>query len=201
MKALKIDPSQVFKLKHKTHLSRFWEHYFQNLSVDFTKSLFQIIKKPINVKLISCETTDFDSYNENLNEKSLVQFFKIYPHSQFGFYSIPYKTFELLLTSLIGGNFSYSEDYLHEHDLTTIDQNLIGILIQKLIVILERPLKEGLRNIDIELMDINNAEILKNSSINNQNICVQEYIIQVEEDIFHFDLVFTSQFLEQFTIV
>ena len=136
-----------------------------------------------------------------MNIKSLVQFFKIHPHSQFGFYSIPYKTFELFLTSLLGGNFSSQEDPINDHELTSLDQNLISILIQKLVLILEKPLKDGLRNIDIELMDINNAEIFKNTNIHNQNICVQEYIIQVEEEVFYFDLVFTSKFLEQFTLL
>lgn len=200
MKATKINPLEVFNLKRKTKLNRYWEAYFHSLSVEFSKTFFEIIKEPLNVRLVNCETIDFDTYNENLGDNTLIQFFKIYPHNNLGFYTIPYETFELLLTNILGGK-TAKENFKEQHDLTKIDQSIIHIIINKLISILTTPLQDGLRNIQIELLDFNTGELVKKSSNIKQSICVQEYYIQIGEEIYPFDLVFTSGFLERFTLL
>jgi hypothetical protein len=199
MKALKISPQELANLKRKPNLNVFWKNYFSNLTVEFSKQLFQIVKKPMKITLANCNSFEFEHYYSQLDEESLIQFFNIYPHNTWGFYYLPYETVELLLSNILGGSL-YSEKEMN-HKITSLDEKVLSVLVKKLVSLLQSPLEEGIRNISIDLLDTYKEELLNYSGIQSQNVCVQEYLIELDGEIYPIDLVFSSNFLERFSIV
>jgi flagellar motor switch protein FliM len=199
MKAIRVLPHEFPRLKRKPKINDFWKSYFNNLSVEFSKQLFHTVKKPLTVRLANCESFEFEHYYNQLEEESLIQFFNIYPHNTWGFYYLPYKTVNLLLTNLLGGSI-YQEDET-KHEITNIDHKVLSIVVNKMVSLLQAPLEEGIRNISIELLDTDKNELLSYSEIQSQNVCVQEYLIEVNGEFYPIDLVFSSNFLESFSIL
>lgn len=198
MKAIRVLPHEFSNLK-KPRLSTFWKSYFQNLSVEFSKQLFHTIKKPLSIRLANCESFEFEHYYNQLDEQSLIQFFNISPHNTWGFYYLPYETVDLLLINILGGSI-YSEKET-KHEISKLDKKVLSVVIHKLVSLLQAPLEEGIRNISIDLLDTNKNELLSYSAIQSHNVCVQEYLIEIEGEFYPIDLVFSSNFLERFSVV
>ena len=114
MKAIRVLPHEFSRLKQKPKINDFWKSYFNNLSVEFSKQLFHTVKKPLTVRLANCESFEFEHYYNQLEEESLIQFFNIYPHNTWGFYYLPYKTVNLLLTNLL-------DRLIHQEDLLRVN--------------------------------------------------------------------------------
>lgn len=199
MKAVRLLHQDLASIRTKPKLSRFWRSYFNNLSVEFAKQLFHTIKKPINIKLANCESYEFEHYYDQLDKDSLIQFFNIYPHNTWGFYYLPFETVELLLHNIMGGSV-YSESD-SGHTISTLDRKMLSIIINKLVSLLQAPLEKGIRNISITLLDTDKNELLAFSDVQSQNVCVQEYLIEINGEYYPIDLVFSSNFVEGFSIL
>lgn len=52
-----------------------------------------------------------------------------------------------------------------------------------------------------EFLDLNEDILMHSFKMHKQYICVQQYVIQVLDHYYYFDLAFTNNFLNQFTLI
>lgn len=198
MKVLKLTPEQLASLRSKPQLNKFWSGYFQNITIEINRLFFSIFREQVSVKPINCEVFAFDQYLSNSASNSIVQFFQIRPHNSFGFYQLPYNTIDLLMCKLLGGKVASNNT---QRDITQVDQSIIEIVTSKLMDVLEAPFTNEQREIYFELIDLDENLMMHSLTEQKQYICVQQYLIQVGEEYYYFDLAFTNNFLDRFILV
>lgn len=199
MKVLKLSPEQLASLRSKPKLNQFWSGYFQNITIELNRLFFSIFREQISVKPISCEVFAFDQYLERDNQNSIVQFFQIQPHNSFGFYSIPFDTIDLLMTKLLGGRVVSNSP--SSRDITQVDQSVLEVVTSKLMDVLEAPFTKDNRELYFELIDLDENLMMHSLSEHKQYVCVQQYLIQMGDKYYYFDLGFTNKFLDKFKLV
>lgn len=192
----KLTPQQLAELRSRPKLTTFWEGYFSDITVELNRLFFSIFRESVSVKPVSLNLIDSNEYFEN-SQHTVTQFFKIHPHKNYGFYNLPYETIDLLLSHLLGGNLVSGT----KRTLSKVDQSIIHILSNKLADVLQAPMIKDNRKLKFEFLDINEDILKHNLTSNNQYICVQQYVIQLQGEYYYFDLAFTNQFLNQFSLI
>jgi hypothetical protein len=196
MAVVKLTPEQLAGLRTRPKLNKFWEGYFQEITVELNKLMFSLFRKhtlvkPVNLEIV--KITDYLSHQEN----SIIQFFKIYPHNSIGFYALPYETVDLLMNQLLGGRVVTST----KRDITRVDESVIQVVTSRLAKVLEEPLVRGNRKLSFEFINLDHRLVGGNYNGSGDYICVQQYVIQIENQYFYFDLAFTNNFLNRFSLV
>jgi flagellar motor switch protein FliM len=198
MKALKLTPEQLTGLKSKPKLNQFWSGYFQSITIELNRLFFSIFRENIVIRPVSCDVVSFDDYLENSTQNSIVQFFKIHPHNSFGFYHLPFNTVDLLMNRLLGGKVANEAT---SRDITQVDHSIIEVVTAKLMDVLEAPFVKDNRELSFELIDLDENLMMHSLSSNKQYICVQQYLIQLGDNYYYFDIAFTNQFLDRFVLL
>ena len=196
MAVVKLAPQQLASLRARSKLNPFWESYFHDITVELNRLFFEIFREQISVKAVNLELIDVEGYLKN-SRHSVTQFFKIYPHNTFGFYQLPFETIDLLLTQLLGGKMVSDI----KRDLTNVDQGIIDIVSLKLGNVLEKPLVRDNRELRFQFIDLNEDILMHSLKSSKQYICVQQYVIHLKSDYYYFDLAFTNNFLNQFSLI
>lgn len=196
MAVVKLTPQQLANLRTRPKLNPFWESYFHDITVELNRLFFEIFRENISVKAVNLVLVDVGDYLEN-SRHSVTQFFKVYPHNTFGFYQLPFETIDLLLTQMLGGKIVSTS----KRDLTNVDQSIIDIVSTKLGNVLEKPLIRDNREMKFQFLDLNEDILMHSLKKMKQFICVQQYVIQLKDDYYYFDLAFTNNFLNQFSLI
>jgi flagellar motor switch protein FliM len=192
MKVRKLSLAEFVNYQKRPTLNPFWNKYFADIAVEFNKMFFDIFRENVKVKALNYQVYDLALYLNQLEDESYLQFFQIIPHQNtFGFYQLPSSTSEKLLMALLGGKAKINS----HHKLTHFDQALLEIISNKLSSILQKPFLQDQRAIEIQFFDHQDQELFLSVNQHGQSVGIQHFVLQIEQEYYHFDIAFTKSFL------
>lgn len=196
MGIVKLTPEQLVGLRSKPKLSKFWESYFNQITVELNKVFFNLFRVNTQVRFTHLDIVKIHDYIEHQNQ-SIIQFFKIQPHNSLGFYTIPYETVDLLLNQLLGGRAVTSK----KRDITNVDESIIEIVTARLAKALEMPFTQDNRKMKFNFVDLDQRVVGGRYNGHDEYICVGQYVIEVGSTYYSLDIAFMNNFLNKFSVV
>lgn len=196
MAVVKLTPEQLVGLRSKPKLSKFWESYFNQITVELNKVFFGLFRRQTYVRFMHVDVVKIHDYIEHQNH-SIIQFFKIQPHNSLGFYSIPYDTVDLLLNQLLGGRAGLPV----KRDITNVDESIIEIVTTRLAHALEAPFVQNNRKMKFDFIDLDQRVVGGHYNGHDEYICVGQYVIQIGNEYYSLDMAFINNFLNKFSVV
>jgi len=201
MGVFKLNPHDFSKLRrpNKT-LSIFWKSYFEKLSMEMTKAMFLSFKSHCNVSMVNREVVYYSDYVAETDANSLIQMFKVYPHGSIGFYNIPADTVQVIINELMGGH-KYNQNAQQSYNprnVSHMDESIVATVVEKLFNILQIPFQNDNRMIEFEMLESSQANILMQNIHDHELVSTQQFMIEINNENYYFDLVLSNQFLENF---
>jgi flagellar motor switch protein FliM len=179
-------------------LSSFWQSYFSNISVAFSKLYYEYTQVYTRIQLVNRQIVKARDYFEHLKENEILRPFIIIPHGELGFIHIPNEMADFLINNFLGGR---SEFVATGREISTIDAALLNDLIYKKVQVLKSQFLGGGDSIDIQLIAENDILLYANSFHSEQLISLQEFSIQFENKTFVFTAGLGNRMLEQFVVI